>query len=151
MIPQARIAPALDDVELLSVTVAMEAANQSDRGMLGVAHAIVNRCRAQAQSVPDVVFAAHQFSSWTTGSVTLRWLDTLPPAILWRCRRAAAAAYYELVPDPTHGAEFYLNPELTKKLRGDGTLPPWARDPRDPTKLDDRRVTMREGTHVWMT
>ncbi len=151
---KARIPPALDDVELMAITAAMEAASESDRAKLGVAWAIRNRADLERKSIPDVVFARAQFSSWTTGSVTLLWLDTLDVAVLWKCRRAAAAAYYDLLPDPTQGASHYLNPELTKQLRekqGLGrTLPAWACKPGQSTELDEARVLMRDGSQVWL-
>jgi spore germination cell wall hydrolase CwlJ-like protein len=149
-----RLPAALDDFTLLAVTVAMEAADQTERGKVGVAYAIMNRADAGGQSVADVVFSKAQFSSWMTGSPTLLWIDSLPAGTWDACLKAAAAAYWRLLPDPTQGARHYLNPEVTKQLRakqGLGyTLPDWAHAPGDAGRLDDARVTMREGDHVWL-
>jgi len=146
--PPRRLPAPPDDLQLLALTVAMESQNQSDLGKLGVAWTILNRA-ALGVSIADVIFAGSQFSAWMTGSRPLLSIDTMSPEVWSACYRAACGAYFNLLPDPTGGAEFYLNPILTRQLRN-GTLPPWAADPNDPTHLDDSRVTLREGDHVWM-
>lgn len=139
----------LDDVEVLAATVAMEASDQPWLGKLGVAWAIVNRCDQQHRSIPDICLAPQQFSAWNSDSPTRQWLDTVAAPVWWQCRAAAAAAYFRLVDDPTGGATFYLNPELTKRIRG-GVLPAWAAKPGDPSQLDEGRVTLRVADQVWL-
>ena len=57
------------------------------------------------------------------------------------CWRAAVAAYYRLIPDPTHGADHYLNPTLTRQIRFDHSLPTW---------YDPDKVTLRVGRHEFL-
>ena len=48
-----------------------------------------------------------------------------PDSKVWiDCYKAACSAYYGIEDDPTFGATYYLNIELTKKIRG-GSLPAW--------------------------
>ncbi|MFQ5916059.1 MAG: hypothetical protein ACE5JS_23035 [Nitrospinota bacterium] len=52
-------------------------------------------------------------------------------------------------PNPVGPAKFYLNVRLTKKLRG-GTLPRWAADPRDRTRVNCRKVVRVIGRHHFL-
>lgn len=146
--------PRPDDLELIALTVKQEAEGEPFLGKVGVAHAIVNRAEWGAgTSVPDVVFRASQFSAWGTGSPTRLRLDDIPEALWRECYAAACHAVFRrelLLLDPTRGARQYLNVEATKKGRKDGTLPPWAADPHDPTKLDASLVLAVIGHHTFL-
>ena len=64
--------------------------------------------------------------------------------------RAAAAGLWKLGADPSKGAYFYLNVALTKKGRGDGTLPSWAALPGDATKINESKVLAVLGRHHFL-
>jgi spore germination cell wall hydrolase CwlJ-like protein len=115
-----------DQMLFLTSTVAMEAAGEPYDGKLAVAFVIVNRVKANKSSITDEVLKKLQFSAWNTGSTTRGWLDNVPDDVWRDCWKAATAAYFGHVDDLTSGATFYLNEELTREIRGDGTLPSWV-------------------------
>jgi len=122
------ILPILDDLTLTAMTVCMEAGNQSFNGKVAVAWAIKNRdALTTSPGVDDVVLAPWQFSAWNTDNkARARVQDVMltQPALWHDCIKATCAAFFDFIQDPTHGATFYLNPVVTKKMRG-GTLPDW--------------------------
>lgn len=134
---------------LAALTVAMEAQNQPRAGKLAVAYGICNRARKDRQSLTDVIFRKFQFSCWNTDSPTRMNLDDLQDVILEECMDVLTAAYHLTETDPTKGATHYLNEELTKKIRG-GTLPSWAADPTDNTKVNESLVTVRIAEHTFL-
>lgn len=134
-----------DELYLLTLTIIQEADAEPFGGKVGVGFVIVGR----PGSLSDTVFRNAQFSCWNQGSPTEQNLDTTPDAIFRECYKAACAAYFHLVEDPTKGATNYLNEELTRKLRG-GVLPGWARDANDPTKIDVGKVTAKIGKHTFL-
>jgi spore germination cell wall hydrolase CwlJ-like protein len=125
-----------DEIYFLVLTVIMEAGGEPFDGKVGVGYTIMNR----GGSVTDTVFRAYQFSAWNTDSPTRMNLDIIPDIILMESYKAAVAAYFKLLPDPTNGATHYLNEEVTKKIRG-GTLPGW---------FDESKVTARIGKHTFL-
>jgi spore germination cell wall hydrolase CwlJ-like protein len=139
------ILPIFDDLTLIAATVCMEAGNQSFTGKVAVAYVILNRDRlTDSEGVDDVVLAPWQFSAWNTDNRNrARLQDTMRnnPALWSECMKATAAALWEFVPDPTHGATMYLNPVVTKKIRG-GTLPDW---------YDAAKVTAVIGDHEFLS
>ena len=110
---------------ILKWTIAQEAEGEPFDGKLGVGWAIMNRVRLHGKSVSDVCFAPWQFSAWNTDSPTRKRLDDIGPGPMDEARLAAEQAYHGTGSDPTQGATHYLNPVLTRKLRG-GTLPKWV-------------------------
>jgi spore germination cell wall hydrolase CwlJ-like protein len=58
------------------------------------------------------------------------WLESM---------KAAAAALFDLLPDPTNGATHYLNPETV--LRVAGKMPSW---------YDPAKITTRIGRHEFL-
>jgi len=138
------ILPMFDDLTLIAATVLMEAGNQSFEGKVAVAWVIMNRdAWSQSPGVDDVILAPWQFSAWNTDNRARASLqDTMrnQPALWSECMKAAAAALWAFVPDPTHGAVMYLNPVVTRKLRG-GTLPDW---------YDAAKVTAVIGDHEFL-
>jgi len=125
-----------DEIYLLVLTVVMEAGGEPIEGKLGVAYVIINR----GDSIPDTIFRSYQFSCWNTDSPTRMNLDIIPNLVLMEAYKAAVAAYFKLVDDPTKGATHYLNEEITRKMRG-GTLPSW---------FDESKVTTRIGKHTFL-
>jgi hypothetical protein len=122
------ILPILDDLTLTAMTICMEAGNQAFIGKVAVAWAIKNRdVLTTSEGVDDVVLAPWQFSAWNTDNKARAGVQDVmlkQPALWSECFKAACAAFFDFVPDPTHGATMYLNPVVTKKIRG-GTLPDW--------------------------
>jgi hypothetical protein len=97
-----------------------------------------------------VCLASKQFSCWndeTPWRAQMLAID-MSDAVVRRCfhgwERSQAGS------DLARGATAYLNVEETRRLRGDGTLPFWARDPTDATKINERLVTARIGAHTFL-
>ncbi len=125
-----------DDLYFLALTIAQEAGGEPFEGKLGVGFVIVNR----GGSIIDTVFRSYQFSCWNSDSPTRLSIDAFSDVTLKESLKAACAAYFKLVDDPTQGATHYLNEEITRKLRG-GSLPSW---------FDESKVTVRIGRHTFL-
>jgi spore germination cell wall hydrolase CwlJ-like protein len=104
-------------------TIRMEAGGEPYAGKLGVAYTLVNRMKWRNQSLSDVCFAPWQFSCWNTDAPTRMNLDTIKDNEFAECLKALIAAYFDLEPDPTSGAVFYLNKAIVLKTAG--KLPDW--------------------------
>ena len=128
-----------DDLQFLAWTVAQESQGEPELGQLGVAWVVMNRALERGQSVSDVVLDRSQFSCWNTDSPTRKSLDTVPDLVSRQAYKASVAAYFNLSPDPTKGAQFYLNPEVVKKVAG--KLPSW---------YDPAKVTLIVGNHHFL-
>jgi spore germination cell wall hydrolase CwlJ-like protein len=114
------------DLVLLALTLWGEARGELLLGKLAVAYVICNRMRRLGCQISQIVLKPYQFSFWNTEDPS-RWQISNIDATskLWLdCMGAAKAALYMIDPDPTNGAEFYMNVDLVKKQRG-GTLPKW--------------------------
>lgn len=139
------ILPLLDDLTLMAGTILMEAGGETFDGKVAVAWVIMNRDkRAAHPGIDEIVWAPYQFSAWNTDAQARAHLQAtmLSNPSLWNeCMKAAAAAIWSFLPDPTHGATMYLNPVLTKQIRG-GTLPDW---------YDASKVTAVIGAHEFLT
>ncbi len=103
------------DLDWAAMTIKMEAEGEPYEGKLGVAFVIANRMRATGRSAADVVLRPFQFSCWNTTEPTRRRLDDVDTnrAVWAESYKAAAAALFGLVTDPTRGATSYLNPAVT--------------------------------------
>lgn len=138
------ILPQIDDLTLMAGTVLMEAGGESFEGKVAVAWVIVNRdAKTKDEGLDDVVWSPFQFSAWNTDNKMRAALQTRmlhEPALWNECMKAGAAALWGFIPDPTHGANMYLNPALTKQIRG-GTLPDW---------YDASKVTAVIGHHEFL-
>lgn len=145
-------------MELYAATVLLEAGGEPDPGKLGVAWVIRNRMTRTRGDVHAVVLGPDRraagdgqpweaFSCFNDDAVGLRQahLRAPDPAVWERCWWAASAAYWQLLPDPTQGATFYLNVPLTRQIRrrhGSATdLPSW---------YDPARVTAEIGKHTFL-
>jgi hypothetical protein len=115
------------DLDWLVRTVFGEAGNQSPEGQQAVAAVIINRLKELQKTNPkatiqDVVLAKNQFEPWQTRSKELLGLPETSPQY-----QGVASNVQPLLsgaaPDPTGGADHFLNPAIMKKRGG---LPPWA-------------------------
>ena len=129
-----------DELYFLFLTVEQEAGQEPYEGQLAVAYVIMNRANFSKASVIDTVLRNMQFSCWNAESPTRMNIDTIPFEVMRSSYKAAAAAYFGLVDDPTRGASHYLNEEMTRKLRG-GDLPAW---------FDEKKITARIGRHTFL-
>jgi len=124
------------------MTVLMESEGESYEGKLAVAYVIVNRGQRRHLSLPDVVLDRLQFSCWNADSPSRMRLDNLGSSDQgWQdSYKATCSAIFGFEPDPTHGADGYLNEELTRKIRKGG-LPEW---------FAESKVTARIGEHTFL-
>jgi len=129
-----------DELYFLFLTVEQEAGWEPYEGQLAVAYVIMNRANFSKASVIDTVMRQMQFSCWNAESPTRMNIDTMPFEVMRSSYKAAAAAYFRLVDDPTNGASHYLNEEMARKLRG-GDLPAW---------FDEKKITARIGRHTFL-
>jgi N-acetylmuramoyl-L-alanine amidase len=107
----------IDALDWIAMTVKMEAEGEVFAGKLAVAFTIRNRMNQGKRSAEDVCLAPWQFSCWNTDSPTRSRLEVDMSLAVWSdSYRAAAAALYQLVPDPTRGATHYLNPDVLDHL-----------------------------------
>lgn len=102
----------IEPVDFIAMTVKMEAEGEDFTGKLCVAYVIVNRMQQRRQSASDVVLAPFQFSCWNTKEPPrLRLDDQETHRQVWiDSYKAAWAALYGILPDPTRGCTSYLNP-----------------------------------------
>jgi spore germination cell wall hydrolase CwlJ-like protein len=101
-------------LELLAATVYLEAEGEPDEGKVAVAWVIRNRMDRNQKGVRETILAPYQFSCWNADYAGQRKARlTAPDPVVWeRCWRAAAGAFWRLLPDPTDGARHYYNPAL---------------------------------------
>lgn len=138
-LPQLRLPDPPDDLQMVALTVKQEAGAEPYAGKLAVAYVLVTRARQSGRSMLDVLFDPYDFSAWNTDSPTRLALDTIP-AEQWReCYRAACSAAFGFEPDPTHGADHYLNVATVIKVAG--KLPSW---------FDEAKVTATIGRHTFL-
>ncbi len=126
----------VNELFLLTATVAMEAEGEPYKGKLAVAYVVMNRSRRRVpfKSLSDVILDPYDFSAWNTKGGRQLALDTIAFPIWRDSEKAAASAYYGIEKDPTGGATHYLNVHLTRRLRG-GTLPAWLLAMKRTTKI----------------
>lgn len=138
---QLRLPDPPDDLQMIGLTVYQEAAGEPWEGKVAVAHVILTRARQAKRSILDVVFDPWDFSAWNTESPTRMALDTMDPKVWAECYFAAVGAAGGFLPDPTQGADHYLNEAATRAGRKDGGLPSW---------FDEAKVTARIGKHTFL-
>lgn len=137
---------------LLAVLIVVEAEGESDIGQVAVAAVALNRERAWGASLWDTLVRAKQFEGLDPDAGRLLTLDDLSDASWARAVGNAERALAGV--DPTHGALHFLNPDATRLGRrraglGD-TLPKWAADPLEHWRVDEAKVKLREGRHVFL-
>jgi len=143
-----------DALTLLAATVFLEAEGEPPEGQLAVASVVMNRVtlwrlpdvhtailgpdrRAWGDQRPFEVFSCWNDDYRQRAEARLAAAGDQQSEPAWR---AAAAAFWGLAPDPANQATFYLNPDVTRRLRG-GSLPSW---------YDEQRITARIGHHVFL-
>jgi spore germination cell wall hydrolase CwlJ-like protein len=124
-----------DGLWWMTATVWMESAGEPFAGQLGVAWVIKTRMGTD-HSACRIVLAPQQFSAWNSSSPLRMKLEDAERDVAWAsCARAAAAAWYGLLADPTNGATHYL------ALGSVATVPSW---------YDATRVTATIGHHTFL-
>ena len=152
-----------DDLTLTAGTILLEAEGESPEGQHTVGTVIRWRAECWKLTIRQVILGpeGQAYGDGKPFEVFSAWNDDYRPMAQARLSsaseaareaawKAAAIALWRLLPDPAPGALFYLNPELTLKIRG-GTFPAWAADPQNRGKLDERKIVTRIGRHVFMT
>ena len=126
-----------------AATVYLEAEGEPVEGRQAVAWVIRHRMDRRQQTPAQVCLAPWQFSCWNDDYEAQRVsrLTTPPPAAWTSCWRAAVGAYFGILPDLSNGADAYLNPDLTRKIRPRGDLPEW---------YEPGRVTATHGRHHFL-
>jgi hypothetical protein len=114
-------------------------------GPLGVGSGIADRHGGSTAPVASIVLASKQVSCWDGEAVRLA---STGPLGLDGPVRAAWAALFGLVPDPTGGATDDLTVPLTLQTHADHRPPAWAADPADPTPPNPAKVTVVIGHHT---
>ncbi len=126
------------DMDILARTIWGEARSEPREGRIAVAHVAFNRLYdtrwPNEADMAGVCLQSLQFSCWNTTDPNRTMMARLSMAdpMLQECMAIAWAAFVGLVPDPTKGANHYLNPRAVKRL------PDWANG-------DKRTVTI--GAH----
>ena len=116
----------LEDRDYLIRTVVFEAANEPSLGKAAVAHVVLNRKKSGrwGHQIKKIVTQPWQFEPWMTRRDDIKNLSPDDP----RYRKAARIADAVLggdIPDPTSGANHFLNKAIVRQRRG-GSLPRWA-------------------------
>lgn len=126
----------LSERAVIGQTVLLEAEGEPFEGKLAVAFVITNRMKARNQSAYKVCWDPWQFSCWQTSLDKLSSRFTNATAqTTGDCWLAVEMATGNVRRDPTNGAQFYLNVELTKQQRGDGQLPSWVEKMTHTTRI----------------
>lgn len=116
------------DRDMMIRTVIGEAADQPVEGQAGVASVIFNRLNSgnYGDSPTSVVLAPNQFKPWQTRAREL--LSINPTSDQYNKVGAVVDAVASgKIPDPTNGADHFLQPETVMSRYG--RLPGWARGP----------------------
>lgn len=122
--PASTVGDPTDDDDAAVRTIIGEAAGQGEAGMAGVAHVVRNRARQSGMTPRQVVLAPSQFEPWQTRRAELMGIDRNSPQYQEALRVWRASGDGSL-PDPTGGADHFLNPQVVRQRRG-GSLPSWA-------------------------
>ena len=140
------------ELMLLAATIFLEAEGEPAEGKNAVGWVVNWRVDRRRQSLHQVVLSKDE-KAWSDKEAFSCWLGENrrraearlvaadgAVSVVIDCWRAAAGALWRLLPDPTDGADHYLNEEVTKKLR-EGTLPAW---------FDSEKVTAKIGNHTFL-
>ena len=93
------------DLQLLAHLVQAEAGDQPFEGQVAVAAVVLNRLNAPGfpKTLPEVIEQPGQFQCVTNGTI-----HQVPSQSAWLAAKSAASGW-----DPTNGALYYYNPQLT--------------------------------------
>lgn len=120
-------------LDTMARTIWGEARGESWIGKLAVAHVILNRVKADAwwgKDIEGVCRHPYQFSCWNEGDRNRPLLEVIELASNLQFREslaAAAAATFNLEPDPTEGCTHFM----TVSRRAKGWPASWE-EPREP-------------------
>ena len=133
-----------DDV-LGALTLVGEGRGESYFGRVCIGEVIRTRMARKLFSEGDVastVLRDRQFSCWNAGDpnrLVLARMDDADPIYL-----ACLKAWHEsAVTIATRGATHYYATWMAKP-------PAWAADPENPSLVDESKVTLREGRHIFL-
>lgn len=143
-LPSPRTDPrAWPEMLVYAATVYLEASGEPQEGRQAVAWVIRHRMDRRRQSPAEVCLASQQFSCWNPEAEEQRATRLIAPEpIAWTsCWRSAVGAYFGILPDLSRGADHYLNPDLTRKIRPLGDLPSW---------YDANKVTAKISRHEFL-
>ena len=110
------------DIEILARTIYGEARGETDLGKLAVGWVVKNRAKLYKLGLGQACLRSIHFSAWNNGAdndsnqLAMMLVD-LSDKDYARCMRAALAAVFELLSDPTNGATHY---------HANTVLPSWA-------------------------
>lgn len=134
-------------IDLLTACIWAEARGEPIIGKVGVCNVVWNRKIAGGKTIQEIILAPKQFS-WTNTSdpnyqsVLDRISGVVPFGLQWRSSATIAQLSFEgCLKDVTGGANHYLNIELTRELRKDGSLPAW---------VDETKITVKLGNHTFL-
>lgn len=113
--------------DLVRITFA-EAGGESETGQIAVLHAIRTRSIKRNQSIHEVIFAPYQFQPTFTaqGKATMARLKPEDDEYK-RLANLAQGVFNGTIPDPTGGADHFLNEALTREQNNRVTLPEWTK------------------------
>lgn len=154
---------AWDDLTLVAATIYLEAKGEPDEGQVAVGWVIRERMTRWGLTLQQVLLGPEgkaygdgkpyePYSCWNDDyqQVAEAKLGAATGEDASRAWRAAAGALWRLLPNPVESAMYYLNVELTKKIRRDGKLPTWAADPQDPKHVNTEKVVAVLGRHTFV-
>lgn len=139
----------LSEEELLTACLWAEARGESEEGQQAVCNVILNRVKKKmGKSISAVILQPNQFS-WTNPQDVnfpkVFTAKTKDPAGWNRANTIVVTAFGGTLADNTKNADHYLNIEVTRKIRRDGTLPKWAAE-----GIRDGKVTVKIGNHTFL-
>lgn len=114
------------DLTALAATIFLEAEGEPQEGKNAVGWVVRTRADEWRMSIHHVMFQPWQFSCWNDdyrqrAHTRLAAADGDELEGAWK---AAAGAFWRLIPSPVGNATHYLNLPLTRKIRK-GALPSW--------------------------
>lgn len=110
------------DKHCLAVMIYGEARSETFYGKSGVAYVALNRYQSgHYNSVCQVVVNANQFHAFANSNLRVAALNQQTPKNVntdsWEeSKKVATLAYDEVIPDPTKGATYFLNPRKIKQM-----------------------------------
>lgn len=131
------------DIDTLTRTLYGEARGESRLGQVAVAWVIKNRVnpkRMRRRTVQRVCTEPWQFSCWNENDPNRNKLIALSQTDgeYRRLRQVAEDVLFIVIPDPTSGANHYLNEKFLRRLNA---LPSW---------FDVSKMTARIGDHTFL-
>lgn len=144
--PNSMLAPEMwPGLTLLAATGYLEADGEPELGQLAVMFNPCNRARYHGWGLHKAILGpdGKAYDDGRPYEAYSAWNDDYRNAARYRLSeivdmrwehfyKLAAAAWWQLSKDPSGNAYFYLNPELTRKIRPNHDLPGWWESDADP-------------------